>query len=944
MDAQFHFGFIGQKLRVILRNGIDVQEYIPTESLEKDFPSVLSVDHRFWYSSKNRSIEIRRPSQAWANDDKPHWTVYLETSTSVLSGRVRKGTTFGSKSLVNPSSQAYRALVKTLAPLEPDSRAFLITVSDEDTSRIFAYLPRHDLTFSLHLNNLACLSLPGYVVEPDLSGIGCLFGLTSILSLRHHDSQQLARKVIVPKGSLVVRPGQHGHTSTSIHVGESRGYFVYDVDEVLGRLVGTHTMESDLYLAKLHAFTASCLPDPLTQRTGTIEALDRLTSAACISFHAISKESQSYLEDMKTLTPKRSFYPAHLRLMETVEWNQHLPVCVQHPEFRSRVKNIESSWRDMEMFLPKGQLNKIVDSSGESDHLNSRAMNRGWVYSTFGDTKADAVDLPYVGRDSLTDSASREREDTVFRAASCIRYQDRYSDVPVCQNLQKVVKKWNKIQGAQGWGWDSIVDWLGVPEAMPIANTWCTFYELCRKSQASSFDMCVALAFQSFRGVPLNLISVLGNVIHDSSFSSPTFSCPSFSSLELDKGWAFHRETILNLVQMNAKPFKETEEYYIAPEPSESEINRVARAQGLYRAALRREAEDLVDLFDSHWPTIPADFNLMTLQIIDLPRTVIKSTIEPTLTIWKQNKDFLEHIKSVQDQLTRRQIFLPPPDGYKPQHHGYTRQHPITTKARAFKQFTLETLMKDRRPDPMDASTTTPLYMSPNPPHTREEVGGMLSLLERLGGIPRNRLETEYLNNLRASWAAFRSQSSETSPNHFHPSVLEFLQSSSLKHCQLYLKQIRRCLQPNTRADEMMQLVGMWPIITTQELLRSLSLRRRVSLPQSWIPCLIGYAVSIHDSKRTSRMLQLARDDMKTQLEKELGYFRAWQPMEHPDWLLVEIESNISIRPAQAAIADRMLNPNGNQNAVMQLNMGEGKSSVSQILVGLTNILMPLSR
>jgi hypothetical protein len=101
-----------------------------------------------------------------------------------------------------------------------------------------------------------------------------------------------------------------------------------------------------------------------------------------------------------------------------------------------------------------------------------------------------------------------------------------------------------------------------------------------------------------------------------------------------------------------------------------------------------------------------------------------------------------------------------------------------------------------------------------------------------------------------------------------------------------------------------------------------------MTLPSAWANHLIGYAITVHDVKRAIRMLQLARGGMNTLLEREFRYFREWQPLERPDWLLVEIESNLSIRPTQATIADEMLSPDGNRNTVMQLNMGEGKSSV----------------
>ncbi|KAI7909537.1 hypothetical protein M9X92_011577 [Pyricularia oryzae] len=49
--------------------------------------------------------------------------------------------------------------------------------------------------------------------------------------------------------------------------------------------------------------------------------------------------------------------------------------------------------------------------------------------------------------------------------------------------------------------------------------------------------------------------------------------------------------------------------------------------------------------------------------------------------------------------------------------------------------------------------------------------------------------------------------------------------------------------------------------------------------------------------------------------------------------LLMEIEGKITIRPIQMRIAAEMISPPGRQNSIMQLNMGEGKSSVIVPLV-----------
>ncbi|KAJ6643823.1 hypothetical protein Bhyg_08788, partial [Pseudolycoriella hygida] len=56
-----------------------------------------------------------------------------------------------------------------------------------------------------------------------------------------------------------------------------------------------------------------------------------------------------------------------------------------------------------------------------------------------------------------------------------------------------------------------------------------------------------------------------------------------------------------------------------------------------------------------------------------------------------------------------------------------------------------------------------------------------------------------------------------------------------------------------------------------------------------------------------------------------------WKPHQYPEWLLFEIEQNLTIRRIQVEIAKRMIDPpqiGKAKHSVMQLNMGEGKTAV----------------
>jgi hypothetical protein len=65
---------------------------------------------------------------------------------------------------------------------------------------------------------------------------------------------------------------------------QHRSYHHYQIDRQLGRLVNNSgSLKSTLYRCSLHAVTAHCLPDELTGRTGTEEALATLASASVCS-------------------------------------------------------------------------------------------------------------------------------------------------------------------------------------------------------------------------------------------------------------------------------------------------------------------------------------------------------------------------------------------------------------------------------------------------------------------------------------------------------------------------------------------------------------------------------------------------------------------------------------------------------------------------------------
>ena len=124
---------------------------------------------------------------------------------------------------------------------------------------------------------------------------------------------------------------------------------------------------------------------------------------------------------------------------------------------------------------------------------------------------------------------------------------------------------------------------------------------------------------------------------------------------------------------------------------------------------------------------------------------------------------------------------------------------------------------------------------------------------------------------------------------------------------------------------------GLWPSISTERLLDQLSLHSRPGLSNDWQQTLTWFAEETSAHQRSIRLRELFRLGLFSEYRKEMenNGDQVWDAMMYPDWLLIQLDADILIRPVQAQVAKEMMSPMEQTNTVMQLNMGDGKSSVS---------------
>ncbi|UKZ75996.1 hypothetical protein TrVFT333_003692 [Trichoderma virens FT-333] len=123
---------------------------------------------------------------------------------------------------------------------------------------------------------------------------------------------------------------------------------------------------------------------------------------------------------------------------------------------------------------------------------------------------------------------------------------------------------------------------------------------------------------------------------------------------------------------------------------------------------------------------------------------------------------------------------------------------------------------------------------------------------------------------------------------------------------------------------------NLLPCSTPVELLELLQSRMNNRFGPRMKNSLIVYGCVIAEFQRLRRLrTAILREDQRA-IDEELrntGH-QNWDPLkENPDWLLLEIDSNILIRTDQVDVARAIIDPASGENSLVQLNMGRGKTS-----------------
>lgn len=893
-------------------------ETIPSRLVAKAYPISFVQDHVHWFNVTTNSVQFRPLLEPWDSSSPAAWKL----SRWKMKWRLSKS----GCSVVSIGSLTSQRVSHVLDPLANRDRIHSILQSSGDTKTLLVSIPTLRLSFSLAQRSafLESKEFRSMVVDADQS-LGTLVGLRSKIVLKHRTRDD-DRMVLVPESEMVNYQQTNAHISVSVSKESIHRVHALRIDSQLGRLLDNSELGCKLFLAYLHALTSFCLVDPLTHKTGTEQALTILKSAAIRSFDQLSQEHIDMLVKIASLSPGRCYYPAHLRVMQTVHWDNNISFLSQHGHFITTVKSLLKQAENAMIFFPDAKLSfprlDMID-----EHLLQRDNIRSATFrvSGFGaENHTIQSDQRYTARDRHLASQRATRASVM----SCLIFRDgvgRFHPVPAAGSLWQKMRAFDVIYGPQlpvelsNLKYDASLlkdGYSYVVQRLPALHR-CLGTSIA--SQQDKFSIMMWLSTMAcVADADLSLLQSVAMFFKSSALAQ--VRAPERDSFRPKVGNACSESALSRIAEKFCRPLESCPEQTLTRQKNEKQHVYHNRRMMAWQNARKSAVLAFVGGLATQWPCeVP--------NTPDIPSTYIRvdeamSEVKTLFKSWDNNRlldQYLELIEQTMsgfayERIEPVRLTIGAPQT-KPSVSGYISEHSI---------FLLPA------PDVPDCCYTVQ--------HTfqcltrRQQVVGesplLNSVLESLEGLAgRSKYETRYVADLRESLDALVSRNGDGPPS-VSPTV-EAL-PSYLRSCTEHVNKVYGVLEAAVTLPASLsgtRSTYQRPRVSPTFFLQQLSRNRWHHLNERWKECIVKYALALAAMQRAERLNKVTEiQDLVNELRNP-GH-QNWDPSKHPESLLMEVESGFLVRPVQAQVAAQMQNPPDDNNAVMQLNMGEGKSSV----------------
>ncbi|CAF0995068.1 unnamed protein product [Adineta steineri] len=882
-------------------------QLIPHTCFQKELAETFVFNYSHWFNEKDQTVEFRPIRFTDSNflNNKPY-------ILSMKTGYITTTETISTQTLVNQSSTLFQNLFNRYF-IRLDEKPYVYMLCSQNDSIINIHLARLGIAFEYNSRTKMIISREySDMCIDENQWFGTLTGLTSglLLSPLPVNNSELRdypyRKLIVPFGTVQgQRNTDNKHQTVTIKRSSSQSdqYFVFILNDRLKILQSNDSPTGCLYLSLLHAMTSHPLSDEYTGMTGMEQAFQLLKSAASCSDQPFDKLSLNILGQIASMSPIVDYYPKHLTSMERIHWNSNgLPYSLQHFGYYLIAKKLIDHSQLFGFMHPSMILEKKPEIFQDEKYNEKLLEKLYWNY-----------------RDSYNPSArlSTEMENEIFTTHSTILYAQAtkngadITNYSVVRLLDDLYKDGNvNLTDCSNLNWFPLSQWFD--RGKQLKNLFIGLLQLANrfKTEAAGKNTDNIQRFECLLNF-LHYISkkcqikpyylqILRTTLKVSNIPIASLLFPPFNSY-------------VNITQISVQ---------------ETYIPRGKRCVSCQKNLVLAEVNRC-------WKE-----NCQYPDDDDIATSTEKNTINRLLNSWRSNRNlrlFLEAVQILVSSVPIEQF-----------HKKISYVHQQFSQELLEDHYQIQVKSSNNFIDRTLLSSAEQKFHHFNSDHlykqilTNQNIDKQKAFPQEIfpsindQEIPLSELTDYFQTHLKESWEKFLSEKQYQTE---YPSIEQMIKyrNSFREESTKFLEEFSRSIRSSY---EQLFQIGLVRRLTPSNLI--CLLQEKDSNSQSFLltkdqyTLLGGILVNWTLEQQMERALYFASHDKMDDFRKELSHtpHSNWIPSENLSWLILELEMNITIREMQIKVANHMIKPNLTtsdpklQNIVMQMNMGEGKTSV----------------
>ncbi|KAI8958454.1 hypothetical protein F5Y11DRAFT_362710 [Daldinia sp. FL1419] len=917
---QTHIGYDGGETIIRAIKGSQVLELVPRKIFRSgnsfDLPAHLVDNCIHWLDLVSGILEIRPKSKNIWRSHPHNWRLDVTTSICTRFTPVQRT----KETLVDPHSPLFIRVSKTFAWFE---HAMHLTVYQPGGAyALTVEMPRMQLKWFVNKNNLLQCAHLQAELDPCQS-IDTWYGFDSKLVCRSL-KDPLERFVLVPLGMLRARKrGCHVQVCVQLHNSPSAVYLRFIVNKTLGRIESAAEPALVYKKAEIHALTSFIFPDPLTGLTGIESSLAILTSGASQPWSPLTVLPINILGSIASLSPRREYYPSDLKVMKKETWDPQLPMMIQRDEFRILVNQIVSQSNRLAAFYSHKvegvEKPEVLELPSSGDHnLNIRSLHRRRLYE-----RCSNYELPINHPDDMVYEARHSPHATSLRYSNVLEALSVIRDKPAFMSTVEDLAM-NLSQSLNIKGYSQILEKITLQERLntDIRREWGPLVNRSRR----------VISFRSDANMPL-IRTLIAFAHWDQLLSLPLPDHAEYHSFRPRQ--TPQLDVLVKLIEPYQVP--PPEDPPLMEFASSKDQRKLWQAKTAHNRKAKEDCEKLAKALISKWPTPTPSADINDANLVDVPRALQKLETE-----WERlysNHEFYNHLQEVQNILRQRHsdVKFQRVD-FIPSETAYTIQKPGYMLPGLGSDLMKMPIAKDKEIPPRSAydfrghkaQLDAPAYGHAQNTGASDELHSIIETFSR----SKSTIQQRYSSDLEESLNAFRIRSSQPTPSSTSSSSSEFMLSYLQDNVKRHLAEIRSAVEQPTETYSRRQIWWLqqgqlWPAITTTTVLEQLRTINKRLFGSGMKERVLQFALSITNLQRKMRMqsYQHSKEDSRYEEERLNVGHQNWRVEEYPDWLLLEVESNLLIRETQVEVALAIISPESHENSVLQLNMGQGKTS-----------------